>query len=100
MYVHQYIDFLYKIKTLFFPNNFVIWNDGKPCFFGVIARSQCHAFCLKLCVDFAFSDMMSDHRRSAGNYQRLLGRLEDNGEERDILQVRHKKHILNAGYIS
>ena len=32
--------------------------------------------------------MESNNRRSASNYQRLLGQLEDTGQERELLEVR------------
>ncbi len=35
--------------------------------------------------------MEDNNRRSFRNYQNLLGRLEDNGAEREILQVTKKK---------
>ncbi len=39
-------------------------------------------------LKFSAGIMEDNNRRSARNYQSLLGRLEDNGAEREILQVR------------
>ncbi len=39
-------------------------------------------------LEFSAGIMEDNNRRSARNYQSLLGRLEDNGAEREILQVR------------